>query len=286
MVKAINASLGKVKPFMKKTAMATMFATSVIAGNANAKNVQKSEPIVNQTEVVSKSGAEAIVAAAQVNNTSKELYSTKHNEKIDKLYIKTHGGTKGADIAELVTGLDQVYEQRGSFYTAMMAGTVIAQTNFDKCTEEYLAHPDAKEKDLASKLNSLYFDKFVPSFYKGLQANMEKESKAHPKGLISAEDCNRLFDEAVANTEWLNDDMKKTYKVAMYETRMTMKPVKGATDDPVKKETALLLTKAVLLNSFAFSGIADNLGFLDEEKNFTDPLFTEIMLKHSINNNK
>lgn len=282
MVKAINASLGKVKPIMKKTAMATMFATSVIAGNACAKNVQKNEPITNQTEVVSKSGAEAIVAVAQVNNTSKELYSTKHNDDIDKLYIKTHGGTEGADIATIVTGLDKIYEEKGSFYTAMMAGTVIAQTNLDRCTEEYLNHPDAKEKDLVSKLNSLYFDKFVPSFYKGLHANMEKESKAHPKGLISAEDCNRLFDEAVANTEWLSDDMKKTYKTSMYELRMRMRPVKGP-DDPVRKETAILMTKATILNSFAFSEIADNLGLLDEEKDFTDPLLTEIMLKKAKN---
>ena len=268
MIKAINAGIGKAKPFIKKTAMATMFATSVIAGNANAKNVQKSEPITNQTEVVSKSGAEALTNLAQVqNNINKQrIISTKHNEKLDKKLINLYSDTKDFDIKST---LDDWYADHGTFVTSYLAQGLLNKNSV------YIAYneiPETAKPEYQAKMADLVelFDMHQSSLDEMILDPINDLGATPAVG--TAERCNRYIDNAMISndfTTFRKDDYDEACETFEYD-------LKG--DDAVMNQSDLITYKTFLIDLYAIQEIATKLE-LHEEDEFYD--FITSFIKNS-----
>ena len=255
MIKAINAGIGKTKPFVKKTAMAAMFATSVIPGNANAKNFQKSEPITSQTEVVSKSGAEAISNLAQVqNNVNSRTISSRHNPKLDRKYIAIHEDIEDVDpVAEL----KEWYSAYGTFETSFMMQMVI---NMSAVTGAYIEAMKSGSTDFKAKTVDLFEAyKMRSEEITDLVLNPIYELGESPV-VATAERCNKYIDNALI-LSGLATAREENYGNACETFEGNLKG-----NDSVINQSDLIAYKTYLMGLYAIQEIATDLDLHEDDE--------------------
>jgi len=119
MVKSITSAGNLVKT----VALSALLAGSVALGATNPVKTTKQTSIPNQTEVVSKDGAEA-VKAMTLPQQPKPAVPTVHNKKLDEKCLKFCDNDE--EKKEMLEFLSDIYSQQGSYL-----GTATIQQNLD-----------------------------------------------------------------------------------------------------------------------------------------------------------
>ena len=229
MIKAITGS-----KLVKNLAVASMITAGALgAGALNAKTkTNVTNP--NQTEVVSKAGAQALLATSQVNTP---IISTKHNEKLDKEFF---GWCSEEEKIKFKPMVNEMYDDVGTFATSIELQRSINMEAFKEALITYADYNRFVDKETLENEGNKILKWFEESFHPYVRNREANYITSTPN---SAQNWAKCLDDTVESIDWLSREQKDGYKEACEAFK-----AKQTTTDPVQKWSDLITFKTYALD--------------------------------------
>lgn len=238
------------KPVMSTFATTAMLTTAVITSSATNSNLKNNFITPEQTEIISKAGAEAL----KNNAYTLEVSSFKHNKDLDKLYLKNCDIEKSTKYKKSI--LKSLYNVYGTYGATIEIQREIDNASLKEAFDLYLNHYKLDNKTKIKAIEIIAdFEKWQNDVYytELLKAEVEMYKKIpYP----NVEQAIKIIDEHINNSEFFTKEDIKSYhgNSKKYQARQEKK-------DSEKAKADLLAYKVHLLNTLAFNKILIKFNF-------------------------
>lgn len=227
----------------RKVIATTMFATAVLASNANTlKNSNKNIEEKQKTELISSDASKAMASNAIIPQT----FSFEHNKKLDKIFLENCDlDSSKKDKKE---NLDAIYRIYGTYGATIEIQRLIDSQLIENTINTFLGHYTLPRQivERGQEVTSHFYGWQDLVFFTDLfkeELNMYQKQE-YP----SAETATEMIDNHINNSEFFNEGDKK-----IYNDHSKIFKAKQTNPNSAQAKSDLLAYKVHLLNILAFN---------------------------------